>query len=162
MPNKVYTIPETALVWKSTGGDELLTLTSLAADAGRQGALHDFGVTARAFEFTWRAWVKMATAPVVGEIIEVWWKTSDGTNPDNDDGTGDIALSSGDKLRNLVPIGCISIDEASTTPVFVASGTLFMPHRHGGPVFYNRTADALSATAADHGFSITPIPSEIQ
>ena len=153
-----YILPEAAIEWKSSGGNELLTLTSVAAGAGRQGALHDFGAAAFSPDYVWRAWVKMATAPVVGERIQVYWKTSDGTNPDNDDGTGDIALSAEDKLKNLMYIGGITIDEASTAPVFVASGTLEHKHRHGCPVFFNNTADALSATATDHGFSLTPVP----
>ena len=39
MTSKAYILPETALQWLNTGGDELLTLTSVAAAAGRQGAL---------------------------------------------------------------------------------------------------------------------------
>ena len=153
-----YILPGTIIEWASSGGDELLTLTSVGAGAGRQGALHDFGTTAHAADFAWRAWVKMATTPVVGETVRVYWKSSDGTSPDNDDGTGDIAVSAEDKLRNLTYLGEIIIDENSTTPVFVASGDIEILHRHGGPVFWNATADALSATALDHGFSLLPVP----
>ena len=39
MTSKAYQVAETALQWLNTGGDELLTLTSVAASAGRQGAL---------------------------------------------------------------------------------------------------------------------------
>lgn len=162
MVSKVYQHDEAALEWKASGGDELLTLTSVAAGAGRQGALHDFTTSARAREYAWRAYLKMATTPVVGEVIRIYWKTSDGTNPDNDDGTGDIAVSAENKLKNLTLIGQIIIDEASTAPVFVASGETDVTHRHGGPVFWNATADALSGTAADHGFTLTPIPLEGQ
>ena len=156
--SKAYLLPETAIEWKNTGGDELLTLTSVAAGAGRQGALHDFGTAARSPEFAWRAYVKFATTPVVGERVKIYWKTSDGTNPDNDDGTGDIALSAEDKLKNLLYLGAIVVDQASTAPVFVASGDVYLPHRHGAPVFFNDTADGLSSTATDGGFSLTPVP----
>ena len=156
--SKAYILPEAAITWKNTGGSELLTLTSVAAGAGRQGALHDFGTSARSPDFAWRAWVKFATAPVVGERVKIYWKTSDGTSPDNDDGTGDIALSAEDKLKNLMYLGAIVVDEASTAPVFVRSNEVYLPHRWGCPVFFNDTADALSATAADHGFSLTPVP----
>lgn len=165
MPNKVYLNPEAAITWLASGGTNVLTLTSLAAGAGRQGALDDFGTAARAADYVWRAWVKFATAPVVGEVLRVYWKSSDGTHPDNDDGTGDAAVSAEDKLRNLKPLGVIIVDEASTTPEFVASGFVppgYIAHRHGAPVIWNATADALSATAGDHGFSLTPVPPEIQ
>lgn len=165
MPNKVYIIPETAITWLASAGTETLTLTSVAASAGRQGALHDFGTSARAGGFIWRAWVKFATTPVVGETVRIYWKSSDGTHPDNDDGTGDAAVSAEDKLRNLKLLGVIVVDEASTTPEFAASGYLpeeWSAHRYGAPVFWNATADALSSTAGDHGFSLTPVPAEIQ
>lgn len=170
MPNKVYIVPEAAITWLASGGSATFTLTSLGAGAGRQGALYDFGTSARSAEYTWRAWVKFATTPVVGEVVEMYWKTSDaasgsGGKPDNDDGDGDAAVSAEDKLRNLKFLGAITVDEASTTPVFAASGFLppeWAAHRYGAPVFWNATADALSATAGDHGFALTPVPSEIQ
>lgn len=160
--SKAYVVAESALEWKSTGGAELLTLTSLASSAGRQGALHDFGTSARSANFMWRAYVKFATTPVVGETINIYWKSSDGTHPDNDDGTGDIAVSAEDKLKNLTFIGSIAVDEASTSPEFVKSGFLFQTAQHGSPVFWNATADALSATATDHGFILTPVPTQGQ
>ena len=137
-----------------------------ALEAGTvAGALYDFGVAARPADFYWRAWVVFATTPVVGEVIRLYWKTSDGINPDNDDGTGDAAVSAEDKLRNLKYIDELTVDEASSTPTFVASGYLpkrIAAARYGAPVFWNATADALSATAGDHGFSITPVPDEMQ
>ena len=158
MTSKAYQIAETAITWKNTGGSELLTLTGVAAAAGHQGALHDFGTVAYAREYAWCAYVKFATAPVVGETIDIYWKSSDGTHPDNDDGTGDIAVSSVNKLKNLKLLDSIVVDEASVTPEFVASGFMNVTHRHGSPVFWNRTADALSSTATDHGFILTPMP----
>lgn len=162
MTSKAYQVDETALQWLASAGDELLTLTSLASGAGRQGARHDFGASAKAREYTWRAWVKFATTPVVGEVIDIYWISSDGSHPDNDDGTGDAAVSAEDKLRGLTKIGRIVVDEASTTPEFTGKGEFEIFERYGHPVFWNRTADALSATAGDHGFKLTPIPMQGQ
>ena len=156
--SKAYLLEETAVTWLSSTGDELITLTSLATVTGRQGAQHDFGAAARAPEYAWRAWVKFATTPVVGETVGVYWKSSDGTSPDNDDGTGDIALSAEDKLKNLTYLGAIVVDEAATGVLMVGSGDVYLPHRYGSPVFYNNTVDSLSSTALDHGFSLTPVP----
>ena len=163
MANLVYQNEETAITWLSSTGTNVITLTSLGASGnGRQGALDDFGTGARALEYVWRAWVIFATAPVVGEVIRIYLKTSDGSHPDNDDGTGDAAVSAEDKLKNLTFIGNIIVDEASATPEHVASGVIAIPERHCAPVFWNATADALSATALDHGFSLTPVPMEVQ
>ena len=162
MPNKVYQHDETAITWLDTGGTELFTGTSVSSGAGRQGALHDFGTSARAERYAWRAYCQFATTPVVGEVVQIYWKSSDGTHPDNDDGTGDIAVSAQDKLRNLEFLGNIVVDEAATGVKMVASGEINVPHRHGAPVFWNATADALSSTASHHGFVLTPIPMELQ
>jgi len=161
MPNKIYFVPETAVTWRDTAGTELFTATSLGAAAGRQGAHHDFGTTAHARRYAWRAFLKPGATRVVGEVVRIYLKTSDGTHPDNDDGTGDIAVSAEDKLRNVTQIGSIVVDENAAVEM-VASGDLELSHRYGAPIFWNATANSLSATAADFGFDMTPVPEEIQ
>lgn len=162
MASKIYQAPGPAITWAATGGDAAITLTSLAAGAGRQGALHDFGTAARPYRFAWRAWVKTQTAPTVGAVIEIYWKTSDGVHADNSDGTADGPVSSEDKLRNLRFLGVMVMDAATTGNFFVASGVIEHHHRHGAPVFWNRNGAALSANAADHGFSLLAVPDEVQ
>jgi hypothetical protein len=160
--SKVYMTPEAAVTWRNSGGTELFTCTSLGASAGRQGALHDFGTSARARRFTWRAWLKPGATRVVDEPIFLYLKTSDGSHPDNDDGTGDIAVSAENKLKNLgPPIGVIRIDEDAAVEM-AASGEIEMSHRYACPVMWNDSANALSSTAADFGFDMTPVPDEIQ
>lgn len=162
MANKVYQIPETALDWNDTSTPRTFTLNNLATLTGRQGDLHDLGTTARSPWVAWRAWFQSATTPVIGEVVRVYVKTSDGTIPDNNDGTTDAAVSAEDKLRNLTPIGSIKVDEAATGVKFVKSGVIWLPHRHVAPVFWNATADNLVATNDLSGFKLTPIPREIQ
>ena len=66
-------------------------------------------------------------------------------------------------MLNLDLFGIMKVDEASTAPTFVASGSrLWIPHDDWGPVVWNATADALSSTAADHGFDLVPTPDEFQ
>lgn len=141
----------------TSSSTETLTLTSLASDAGRQSAEHDRGDGDLDMLYEWRAWCKFATAPVVGETVDIYLKTSDGTHDDNDDGATDAALSAEDKLKNLQYMGSIIVDEASATPEFSASGTVSITARYIQVVVENSTADALSSTAADHGVSLTPI-----
>ena len=151
--------PETAVTFRSSTGTVVHTLTSLAAGAGRQSAQHDFTDSARAYIYRWRAWCSFTTDPVVGETVDWYYKSglTASTILDNADGTGDIALSSVDKLKNLHYIGSIVVDEAAAATVFVASGTIAIHERFINIVCYNDTADALSATALDMGFSLTPL-----
>lgn len=161
MANKIYQLLESAITWLSSGGTETFTPTSLASAAGRQGAHHDFGTASVGRRFGWRAWIKPGGTRVVGEIVEIYLKTSDGTRHDNDDGTGDIAVSARDKLRNIRPLGVIQIDENAAVEM-VASGEVELAHRYAAPIFWNATANALSSTAADFGFSMTPVVDEVQ
>ncbi len=169
MPNKVYQVDETALVWQDTGDPgggspslRVFSLNNLATVSGQQGDLHDFGTAARAQRFAWRAWCQFETMPVLGEIVRIYVKTSDGSHPDNDDGTGDAAVSAEDKLNNLSHIGSIIVDEAAADIEMVASGFILLPHRWFGPVFWNATLDNLKATDDTAGFQLTPVPPELQ
>ena len=159
MTSKAYALTETPITFKDSGGTVVFTPTSLATVTGRQSAQHDFGAgtTARAFVFNWRAYVEFSTTPVVGETVDIYLKTSDGTFVDNDDGTSDAALSSVDKLNNLQYIGSIVVDEAATAIPMVAHGQVTLNNRYVQVVFYNRTVDTLSSTAADNGFILEPV-----
>jgi hypothetical protein len=161
MPTLIYQNEEAAITWLASGGTNAFTPTSLASSAGRQGAYHDFGTGARSRMFAWRAWIKPGATRVVGEAVRIYLVTSDGTIADNDDGTGDAAVSASDKLRNLRQIGAIVIDENAAVTM-AASGFIEIAARHAAPVFWNGTANSLSATAADFGFSLTPVPDEVQ
>lgn len=169
MTAKVFQIGAADITWLDTGGSELLTLTSLGVGAGRQGARHDFGVitTAREHLFDWWFFMQFATAPVVNEVVDIYWKGyhQAGVHSMNDDGNGDAALSAEDKLKNLIYLGSLVVDEVSATPEFAASNKgdpVWLPHRYGMPVIWNATADAFSATAAEHGFILTPTVPQAQ
>lgn len=162
MANKIYQLQETAITFKASGGDATFTPTSLATAAGRQSAYYDLGTTtARARRFLWRAWLKPGGTRVVGEVVEVYLSRGDGTHYDNDDGTTDIAVSARDKLRNVLPLGAIQIDENAAVEMG-AAGTIEIWDRYVAVIFWNATANTLSATAGDFGVSLTPIPDEVQ
>lgn len=161
MATKIYQHDESAITWRNTGGTELFTPTSLGSNAGRQGAYHDLGTAARSRRFLWRAWLKPGSTRVVGEIVNVYLLTGDGTHYDNDDGTGDAAVSALDKLRNADPIGRIQIDENAAVEMG-KGGDIDVVDRYCAPVFWNQSANALSSTAGDFGFDLVPVPDEQQ
>ncbi len=164
MANKIYKIDETSITWTDTTGDLVMTLNNLAAGAGRQGAVKDLGAggTARSRHYRWRCIVQQDTAGVVGEIIRVYLKFGDGTYYDNDDGTGDIAVSAEDKLNNLTLIGILRVDEAVADVNISKSGSVLISSRYVMPVIWNETADNLQATNDINKFILTPDPDEIQ
>ncbi len=161
MANEVLQKDGTLRTWRASGGTHAFTPTSLAAAAGRQGEYADLGAGPRSRMFRWEAFLKPGGTRVVGEIIRVYLALGNGTQYNNDDGTGDIAVSSIDKLRNIQQIGAIVIDENAAVEM-TAWGFIEVAHRHCAPIFWNATANTLSATAADYGFNMTPVPDEIQ
>ncbi len=162
MPNLIHQNQGTIITWKESGGTNVITLNNLGAGAGRQGAEHDFGTDARSPRFAWRLGVEFETQPVVGEIVRIYAKTSDGTDPDNDDGTGDAAVSAEDKLNNLTQIGTLVVDEAVVDIQMATSGLILLPHKIFAPVIWNATADNLQATNNINVFSLAPVPLEVQ
>lgn len=155
MTSKAYFLPETPIDF-SSAGDVTFTPTSLAAGSIRESAQHDFGTTARAYAFNWRAHTVVGTGLLLGETIDIYAKTSDGTDVDNDEGTTDATRTNTDKLKNLHYIGSIVVDEAVVTTKHVASGSTQLTQRYFQVVWHNTSTGALSATAGDHGFSLEP------
>jgi len=159
----------TVITWADSGGTHVITLKGLASGTGRQGVEHDFGVAVVATRFMWIAQVQFdtATAPVVGETIDIYLKTApDGDNYDNDDGDGtDIAVSAEDKLKNLWFLGSIIVDEAAAdVPMQASGGPIEIGAEKVQPVFWNASADNLDddTSTTDLKFILIPIPLEIQ
>lgn len=164
MANKIYTVQETAIVFadSSQTPDENLTLSALAAAASRISARHDRGAAAKTRLFEWRATVQMATAGVIGETHQLYLSTSDGTNPDGEEGTADAAVSSANKLRNMQFFGAIIVDTTSTDTDITASGLVLINSRYVSVVLFNNTADALRTNTGVHSVALTPLVEEIQ
>ncbi len=162
MPTKIYVARETPIVWSDTAGDLVMTLNNLAAGAGRVGAQKDFGAGSTADEFTWRFTGQFETQPVVGETIDIYLSTSDGTEEDGQVGVADAALSAEDKLKNLVFLGSLVVDVATVDIDFTVSGVCRIPTRYVCPVIFNNTADNLQATNDTGEFTLTAIPPESQ
>lgn len=162
MVNKLYVARETPIVWTDSTGDLVLTLNNLAAGAGRVGAQKDFGAGSTSEWYEWRATVMFATAPVVGETVDVYLSTSEGVQEDGQEGEADAALGSTDSLRNMHYIGSLVVTSTDADHDMTASGMCRITTRYVSPVIHNKTADNLTATNDKSGFTLTPIPPEVQ
>lgn len=162
MANKILVSRGTPVVWGDSGQDAVLTLNNLAASAGRVGARHDFSTGSTSEWFSWRLTVQFETAPVVGEQVEIYLSTSDGSEEDGQVGTGDAALGSTNDLANLKLIGVLTVTSTDADHDMTVSGICRIPTRYVSPVIYNATADNLQATANTGEFTLTAIDPEIQ
>jgi len=162
MANKVYVARETPIVWGDTAGDLAMTINNLAAGAGRVGAERDFGAGSTAEWFTWRLTVQFETAPVVGETVDVYLSTSDGTEEDGQEGVANAAVGDNNSLKNMLFIGSLVVTSVAPAHDMTASGVCRIPTRYVSPVIHNNTADNLKATNDTGEFTLTPIPPEVQ
>ena len=164
MANLVYQPLQTVITFKpaTQSGSATWELDAITNGAGRQAALYDFGTASVARRLSFRFYTQCQATPTLGNLIRLYWKSSEGSHPDNDDGTGDAAVSSEDKLRNLMYIGSAIVDEGAANIEFVRSGYFFLPHRYGAPVVWNASGATLTTDETEHGMTLTPVPDEIQ
>lgn len=161
MANEVYQLIGTEVSFASAG-DVVFSAASVAFQAGRKSAQWDTGATPQPREYAWRCKTKLQATPVVGETIDFYMATSDGTIIDGTTTAGDAAFTDENALKNMLYIGSVVVD-TTTTDSIQASGVFSMHARYGVLVMWNNTAaETLSATAGDHDFIITPIPSQGQ
>ena len=168
MPNLIYIDPETEIVYGSEVGDDVAwSSESIGDGAGRQSALGDLGAGPRASRHSLRIFCQAVATPTLAAINEMFLKTAGSetatpSNPDNDDGTGDLAVSSVNKLKNLHFVRSPIVDEAAANIEFVASCIVEILARHVAIVMWNEMGSATTADAAETKAILTPIPDEIQ
>lgn len=159
MTSKLYGLAEGDITWSDSGSDLAFTLNNLPTVTGRQGAVKDLGLltTPRAVWFNFVFWCQFETTPVLGDIVRVYEKVGNGTQYGNDDGTGDIAVSSEDKLKNLHQIATLVVDEAAAgITMAIFGGPIYLPERYFNPIVWIAAADNLKATANVSGFILSP------
>ena len=160
MTNEILVKQDTTIVWTSSGGDEVITLTSLGSTVGRMGDEHDFGAT-----FPSRVRIELSVdwgvAPTAGHRIDVYWSSSqDGVDYDGECTGSDGVYSSSDDMRRLQPVG--SLFASNDTDPQRASWVIFLPARYGLPVVYNGSTQALTGTGTDQTVKVTSLIDEQQ
>ncbi len=146
----------------ASAGDVVFSAASIAYGAGRKSAQWDRGASPQPEEYTWRAKTKLQATPIVGETIDFYIATSDGTILDGTTTAGDADFTDEDALANMMYVGSLVVDTTTTDSV-QGSGVFRMTSRYGVLVMWNSTAaETLSATAGDHDFIVTPVYMEAQ
>lgn len=176
MTNNVFETVGTRKVWKSSGGDGALTMTSLAVGAGRQGDRVDLGDLLAANSIaraTWYRWYFTGKAQATGlallntiDIYHAWWNDDTSGSPAQPDGgvvgASDAAFATQALLNNLHPVGSVIVDSVSGATILARSGMVYIPVRYLVPVFWNNTNAILSATATDFQYWLTPVNPQVQ
>jgi hypothetical protein len=164
MPNKIYRAVETPIVFSDSGSDVVISLQNLAGSGtGRVSARYDRGADSRAALHEVIGVFQFATAPQIGEVVEIYLFQSDGTYMDGTLGTSDAALAA-DKLRNGMLIGAVVVDTTSTdTDIVGRFIDVPISSRYYSVGVFNRVvSDNLRNTANTSRVIVTPMPPEIQ
>ena len=163
MANKVYRASETPVVFRDSGGDVAMGLQNLGFGAGRVSAQKDRGSGSVAQLHEVIGVFQFESAPIVGEVIEIYLFQSDGTYMDGTLGTSDAAMSS-DKRRNGMLIGTVIVDTTSTgTDIVGRFQNVPISSRYYSMGAWNASAgDNLKNTANTSRIIVTPMPPEIQ
>lgn len=161
--------------WQSSGGNGVLTFTSVANAAGRQGDRVDLGDllladnAARASWFVWYVTTKMQAAGLtLGNTIDLYFGGwNDDATPGQPDaggflGASDAAFSTQAGLYNLKLAGSVIVDSITGGTVLSKSGLVFLPYRYVAPVLWNGSGATSSATATDTQVWLTPFNPQAQ
>lgn len=166
MPNAIYMREGTTKVFASSGGDATFTPTSLANGAGRVSAQVDLGAAPRAQWYRYTMKAKCATTPVVGNSIRAYLFDGDNastTRQAGTVGTADAAVAAEALFLNASQqVTPLMVDAASTAKSFQAAGLVRITGRYVSVGWWNATGQALSATAGDMEFTLTPVYDEVQ
>ncbi len=160
MANKVYRAVETALTFKESGGDIVITLKNLGFGAGRISARVDRGAGSKPVRYKWRAVMQWEDHPAVADSVSLFLAESDGTVADGNVGTADAALT---QLANLVEFGAVRAEAAAGSTNRIGSGVVRILDRYFSIGVWNRSATKNLKNADNVSYIIlTPMPDEIQ
>lgn len=162
MPNLIYTVQESAITFQDSSGSAVITLANLAAATGRVSAQYDRGAADMATRYTVRCKFEKGVAGVVGQIINVYVFTSDGTNVDGTVGTADAALTANQALNAFLILPVVVNTTSTNTAITQSFGPLEIPFRYISIGVMNSTTGLLRNTANANTIKLTPIPDEIQ
>ena len=151
--------------WTSSGGDHVLTGTSLANAAGRAGdkcSNNDILDATKGLAAQLEIWAttKPQSAPTAGTTLDVYLAFSDsgtaGTdNPGNLSGA-DAALGNVDLCPQFVFVGSIVMSNSLGTGVQQQRFTVVPQDQYVIPIIVNNSGQTLSATGTDTAVWITP------
>ena len=170
MPNYSRLIAGSQVTWKPSGGTKVLTFTSLASAAARQGdksgTLVD-GTYGRPQYLEFRLESAVAVAAATGATIDLFLGESDNAtaasdNPGNLTGADGSWATPAELFSQLRYVGSLVLSATQATSV--QKVRLIYPSplcAYICPVIFNQSGQALHGTAGNHQLVMTPYYREI-
>jgi hypothetical protein len=161
MANKVYQVPETAIVFTESGGDAVFTPKNIANGAGRISTQLDRGTVAKAMRYRWEAQFKGAAAVAIGSGVRVYLHAAHSAAAAVDGGQSDAGISAETQLSNWALVGQVVASTNAVGP-FYASGVVTILGRYLSVGLWNASGQTLTNVNGDNKITLVPIPDEIQ
>lgn len=149
----VFGLAGTPRVWRDSGGDAAIGLSSLAAANLREGARFDFGAAAKPLGFSVFARTQWTSAPTSKSMLEIylaaWDDEATPGDPWADLAGSDTNYSSADgiaKRDNLMLIGGPVAGTSAVGPFRWGLPFVFFPYRYVSVLAFNGGNVALAAS----------------
>lgn len=151
----VYGLAGTPRVWRDSGGDATMGLSSLAAAHLREGAVYDFGSAAKPDGYSIGVATQWASAPTIYSQLEIYlaawddeatpaepWGNLAGTDTNYSSAAG-IA-----KRLNCLLVGGPIAETSAVGPFYWGLPFVYFPFRRVSVLAYNGGNVALAASGA--------------
>ena len=151
------TAESTVKINGEAGADHAWSVEGVVDGAGRVSIQIDLGVAPRASWFDWSCEILCQATPTQGAVFELFRAGApedDSTQISGDVGAADAALGDVDQVRNLIPVGAVTVEEADTTKM-VGEGSFLHTQRYLTLVCLNSTGATINATDSNFVFKMT-------
>jgi hypothetical protein len=159
-----YTLPGTPVLFADAAQTPAAawTLSNRTPGVGRVSAVYDKGVGAQPSLWEIRCWISLSGTNVVGQAVEYYLVTSDGTHADSEPAAGDVALNS-DQRRALTMLGVLPVYQtASNTTMTTSFRNVYIPSRYFRLAMWNATGLPTETNTNKHGCSATAMTPQMQ
>jgi hypothetical protein len=160
-----YTLPGSPILFADAAqaGSIPWTLSNRTPGVGRVSTVYDKGVGAQPSLWEIRCWISLSGTPnVVGQTIEYYLVTSDGTHADGEPAAGDVALNS-DQRRVFDRIGVLPVYQTTTNTTMTASfRNVYIPSRYFRLAMWNATGLPTETSTSKHGCTATAMTPQMQ
>jgi hypothetical protein len=162
--NKILVSKGTALLFADAAQAEDVTLTMSAIAAGAGQCSNQYtktGANVKSQNWEMRVHLQLTGTNVVGEVVEFYVATSNGTYTQGAIGSTNAALSSNAR-KNLTFAGVLIVDQTATNTNMIAAFDVTIKEALFQVCFWNATTLPLKTDTAVHGIQMTPMDIEIQ
>jgi hypothetical protein len=159
-----YTLPGTPVLFADAAqaGSIPWTLSNRTSGVGRVSTAYDKGVGAQPSLWEIRCWISLSGTNVVGQTVEYYLVTSDGTHADGEPAAGDVALNS-DQRRVLTMLGVLPVYQTATnTTMTVSFRNVYIPSRYFRLAMWNATGLPTETSTSKHGCTATAMTPQMQ